>query len=185
MFENVKFRPSSHSEDYTIFARFKDAATAQHVAEILKKLLEDMEKHPEDYEIDWLPDEAKVTQYGDTVEFTVYTAGYLQEVEATLRKYDSPTELKVYRDYQELTIRLHLPEGATLETLPLLLDSEDLAIVRWLNQNCGEPQVIIRDGKKLLAWHYAGDAIYYDGILYTDKGNPIGEKDYWEIIGGN
>lgn len=58
-----KFRPSSHSDDFTLIATYKDEESALKVGEALKKLMEDMKEHESDYETDWDPNETTINVF--------------------------------------------------------------------------------------------------------------------------
>ena len=178
-----KFRPSSHSEDLTFIATYKSEEAAEKVYDTLKKMLEDMEWNPDDYETDWSPDEADVNLWGNEVWFGVYTAGYLDDVESVMKKVAIPEKLECYRDYQELVIRVKVPKGLTPETAVLVLDREEAEAIRSLMTLCGEPK--IEKGEKdelVFVWYYRGDGIYDDGVLYL-SGNElrVDERESWEV----
>ena len=178
----LKFRPSSHSEDFTIIAEYATPAQANKAEAILKKMLEDMKTHEDDYDSDWEPDEASVSAYGRNVSFEVYTAGYLSHVISTMNKLKPIKPLEVFRNYQEIAIKLTLPEGMTIETIPLVFDARDVKAVRWLTEKCGKPKRIKWNGKEQLMWLYKGDEIYYGGTLWAGAVEiNVYEKEYWDV----
>ncbi|RLF12948.1 MAG: hypothetical protein DRJ69_00170 [Thermoprotei archaeon] len=163
-----KFRPSSHSEDFTLIATYSSSEKAAVVEETLKRFLEDMEEHPDDYDTDWDPDDARVFKRGNEVWFNVYTAGYLDDVESAILK-GKPEKVECYRDYQELTVRVKVPAGLTPEVAVLIGDKDEAEAIRWLTENCGKPKVVENGGDdELLEWMYCGDGIYddYENKLY-------------------
>jgi len=177
-----RFRPSSHSEDFTVIATYKSVEKAEKVERALKDLLEDMEEHPDDYDIDWSPDEAYVSLEGNKVRFEVYTAGYLSDVESVIKKVAKPETIEWYRDYQEITVRVRVPKGLTVESAMLVLDREEAEAIKWFRENCGEPKVIdCGDGTQLLEWFYRGDGIYDDDTLYIGFQFYVGDRDNWEV----
>lgn len=178
-----KFRPSSHSDDYTLIATYKDGERAERVGKALRKLLKDMKDHLDSYDADWSPDEAYVSVSGNKVWFEVYTAGYLDDVESALRKVAVPEEVECYRDYQELTVRVKVPKGLMLESAMLVLDREEAEAIKWFKENCGEPKVEdCRDeAQQTLEWFYSGDGIYSDNTLYIGFEFYIGDRDNWEV----
>jgi len=178
-----KFRPSSHSEDYTIIATYRDAETAKRVEEALHRMLEDMEENMEDYDTDWGPDEADVSVEGDKVYFEVYTAGYLDCVESLIRKVAKPVSVECYQNFQQLEISVVVPKGLTPETAMLVMDSDEAEVVKWLTKNCGPPQIAdCGDGKhQVFKWFYRGDEIYYDGVLNVGFEFPIDDMKNWEV----
>ena len=178
-----KFRPSSHSDDFTLIAAYKDAKRAEKVKKALERLLRDMEENMDDYEADWSPDEAHVSLDGDRVWFEVYTAGYLDDVESVIRKVAKPESVEYYLNYQEITVRVRIPEGLTIESAMLVLDREEAEAIRWFRENCGEPRVEdCGGGYQLLEWFYSGDEIYYDDTLYVGFEFYVGDRDDWEVV---
>ena len=179
-----KFRPSSHSDDYTIIATYRDAGRAEKVRRALERLLKDMEKHPDDYNVDWSPDEARILLDGEKVWFEVYTAGYLEDVESVIRKVSKPENIECYRYYQELRVRVRVPKGLTAEVALLVLDKEEAEAIRWFRENCGEPKVIdCGDDTQILEWFYSGDGIYGEDedTLYIGFEFRIEDHGNWEV----
>ena len=178
-----KFRPSSHSDDYTLIATYKGTVRAEKAEKALKKLLKDMKDHSEDYDADWSPDEAHVSVSGKKVWFEVYTAGYLDDVESVLRKVAVPEEVECYSDYQELTVRVTVPKELTPESAMLVLEKEEAEAIKWFRENCGEPKVEdCGDGAhQTLEWFYSGDGISSDGTLYLGFEFYVGDRENWEV----
>jgi len=177
-----KFRPSSHSDDYTIIATYKDMKKAEKVKKALERLLKDMEENEDDYDVDWSPDEAYVSLDGNRVWFEVYTAGYLDDVESVIRKVAKPENIECYANYQEITVRVRIPEDLTIESAMLVLDKEEAEAIKWFRENCGEPEVKnCGDGTQILEWFYSGDEIYYDDTLYVGFEFHVGDRDNWEV----
>jgi hypothetical protein len=178
-----KYRPSSHSDDYTIIATYKSAKAAEKVKETLTKMLEDMKKNEKDYETDWAPDDAHISTEGSKVWFDAYTAGYMDDVESVLRKVAEPKEIECYRDYQELIVRVKVPKGLTPEAAMLVLDKEEAEAIKWFRENCGPPKVIdVGDGEhQTFEWFYKGDNIYSDGILYIGFEFRIDDCGNWKV----
>jgi len=176
------FRPSSHSDDFTIIATYKDSKKAEKVKKALEKLLRDMDKNKDEYVVDWNPDEANVSLDGNKVWFEVYTAGYLDDIESVIRKVAKPNNIEYYKRYQEITVRVKIPKDLTIETAMLVLDREEAEAIRWLREKCGEPKVEdCGDGTQVLEWFYNGDEIYYDGTLYAGFEFYIGDRDNWDV----
>ena len=178
-----KFRPSSHSDDYTLIATYKSVVRAEKVEKTLKKLLKDMKDHSNDYDTDWSPDEAHVSVSRKKVWFEVYTAGYLDDVESVLRKTAVPEEVECYRDYQELTVRVTVPKDLTPESAMLILDKDEAEAIKWFKENCGEPKVVeCGDGiRQTLEWFYSGEGIYSESTLYLGFEFYVGDRDNWEV----
>jgi hypothetical protein len=178
-----KFRPSNHSEDYTIIATYKDAKTAKKVHSRLRRLLKDMAKHEVDYETDWGPEEANCWVRDEKVGFTVYTAGYLDDVESIMNMAAKPTEYNVYRDYQVLEIRVKVPKGLGIETAMLILDFEEAEALRRLKQLSSKMEIQeAEDGSRYFVFEYEGDGIYDDGILYLQGfAFSLDDRENWEV----
>jgi len=177
-----KFRPSSHSDDFTLIATYKDAEKAEKVKRALERLLKDMEENIDDYEVDWSPDNAHVSLDGNRVWFEVYTAGYLDDVESVIRKVAKPENIECYTNYQEITVRVRIPKGLTAESAMLVLDKEEAEAIRWFRENCGEPETMdCGDGTQILEWFYSGNEIYCNDTLYIGFEFYIGDRDNWEV----
>jgi len=178
----LKFRPSSHSEDFTLIATYKDEETAKKVKDALFKMLEDMKKNPEGYDTDWDPDEAGVSHYENQVTFEVYTGGYLDDVEALLEKVAKPQSVECYQNYQEVTIYVEVPKGLSLDAATLVLDRDEAEAIKWLRKRCGKPEVIDNGKSQILKWFYTGDEIYYDGVLNLEGFEfPVDERKNWAV----
>jgi hypothetical protein len=178
-----KYRPSSHSEDYTLIAIYKDEKAAEKVKRTLFKLIEDMRKNTNDYEADWAPDDAHISTEGSKVWFEVYTAGYMDDVESVLRKVAEPKEIECYRDYQELTVTVKVPKGLTPEAAMLVLDKEEAEAVKWFKENCGSPKTFeCGDGEhQTFEWFYRGDNIYSEGALYIGFEFRVDDCENWKV----
>jgi hypothetical protein len=178
-----KFRPSSHSEDFTLIATYRDEKTAEKVKDALFRMLEDMRKNPEGYDTDWDPDDAGVSHYGGQVTFEVYTAGYLDDVEALLEKVAKPQSVECYQNYQEITIYVEVPKDLSLDAAMLVMDVEEAEAIKWLRKHCGEPEIENNGKSRTFKWSYAGDEIYCDGIFYFgDFEFSVNERDNWSVV---
>ena len=177
-----KYRPSSHSDDFTLIATYKGAKRAEKVKRALERLLKDMEENIDDYDIDWSPDEASVSLDGNKVWFEVYTAGYLDDVESVIRKVAKPENIECYANYQEITVRVWIPKGLTIESAMLVLDKEEAEAIKWFIEKCEDPAIKeCGDDMQILEWFYSGDEIYYDDTLYVGLEFYIGDRDNWEV----
>ena len=179
-----RFRPSSHSEDITLIARYADPADADKAYDALKRLLKDMEENIDEYEVDWSSDEAGVELWDKhTVVFNVYTAGYLEDVEAVLRRFKSLQKIDAYTNYQEVVITVKLP-ATSKEAAALILEPEELNAIRWLEQHCKCEQEKLKDGNLALKFYYAGDQIYDEcaNTLHLGSGVlDLDEHKNWEV----
>jgi len=180
----LKFRPSSHSDDITLIAYYKTDKKADKAEQVMQRLIKDMKQLDHDYELDWDPDEANVSVNGDQVVFEVYTAGYLEDVYVTLVK-TGATKIEAFQDYQEVTIQLVVPLKASMETLPLLLKNDDVALMKWLTETCGQPKIIKEENQTKIEWFYRGDYIYNEeeNVLYGNVELDFGKNPMWRIVG--
>lgn len=182
-FHVLKFRPSSHSEDYTIIATYENKSDAENVEEALLKMLGDMKKNMDGYDTDWSPDEAYVSSDGERVIFEVYSAGYLEDVESVLRKVAKPVELDCYTNYQRLEISVSVPSGVTPESALLILGKKEAEALRWLLKYCGKPQIEDSGKRGVFKWYYEGDGIYDDGTLYVGFEFQVERYRNWNVEG--
>jgi len=178
-----KFRPSSHSDDYTVIATYKDRRAAEKVRDALERLLDYARNNEEALDIDWSPDEARVAADGNEVTFRVYTSGYLDDVESVMRTAGSPEDVECYANYQELVVKVRLPQGLTTEAAMLVLDREEADAIKWLNDNCGPPKVTKRGNEDEFEWHYKGNGIYSenDDDLYVGFEFSLESRRNWEV----
>jgi hypothetical protein len=178
-----RFRPSSHSDDYTLIATYSSKDEAKRAGRILRKLLEDMKYHPDDYEVDWDPGDVSVSVVGCEVWFQVYTAGYLRDIELALRKATLPSGMECYANFQELKIQVTVPEKLALETTMLVLDKEEAQAIKWLMKHCGKPKISCKkNGTQTFEWFYRGDGIYDNGILYLGGLEfDVEGRSNWEV----
>ena len=176
-----KFRPSSHSDNYLIIATYKDEKTARKAVDALRRMLEDMRKNPDSYDVDWSSEDADVSTAGESVFFEVYTAGYLECVESLLRKVAKPVEVECYQNYQEFVIHVKVPSGLTPETAVLVLEKDEAEAVKWLMKNCGPPKILDGGGCQVFEWFYRGDEIYYDGALHIGFEFQVDGRENWEV----
>ncbi|HDH44549.1 MAG TPA: hypothetical protein ENG66_04060 [Thermococcus sp.] len=140
----IKFRPSSHSHYYTVVGIFSNEQIAREKAE-----------------------KADLPQKGRKV-FMVLSQATIAEVDSALQEMDElePDKIEVYTTYQELEIKVEVPIGANLETLPLFLPASDVALLRALINLCGKPTKVANGIYEKWIFHYSGEKIFYcDSIL--------------------
>lgn len=177
-----KFRPSSHSEDYTIIATYKTAEDAGKAQAALDKLFKDMEEHAENYDTDWSPEEAQFSTAGNQVTFEVYSAGSVEDVESTLNEAANVEKVECYTNYQEITVTVKVPKGLTPQTAMLVLDKEESEAIKWFTRVVGTPKITEgEDGEQTYEWFYSGDEIYWDGRLSIGFEFNVDEKENWSI----
>jgi hypothetical protein len=133
------FRPSSHSDNYTVVADFQNEKAAKKVA---------TELH----------DKSVKNQVISRV-----TGVYLveaEEIEEDLKKAGA-IKTQILTSYQKLLIRISAPEGAREELLPLFLSHATIEVLRTLRKLCKKPVEEKKDGKTCLVFRYVGERIFY------------------------
>ena len=155
-----KFRPSSHSSDYTIVAKYRTREEAEKAYRRLKWML----KH-EEIDADWSPEDAFYALRDKTVYFSVYSNGRLDPVEDVL---SDAEDYDVYINYQELTISVEVPKGLSFEAAMLVLPREEAEMLRMLREHCEEIEIKEEGGRRLFIFKYRGDEIYdeFDDELF-------------------
>lgn len=132
----IHFRPSSHSEDGTIIATFKTQEQAKAAVRKVKHF--------------------GARRLNRRVAVTCLNGEYgtIEKSKKILTKLH-PVHLKESDDcYQELAIEATFPKGATLETAQLMLNQEDLKILRGLIQECGQPEIVNTKRKTMLRFRH-------------------------------
>lgn len=183
LFYVFKFRPSGHSDDYSLFATFQSEKDAIKAQKAVERLLEDMTKNPDKYRTDWSPDEVELSVGGDMVTLRLNTAGYLEEVEAALSQDAKPQKLECHANYQEISVSVRVPKDLTLQTAILVLGQDEARAIHWFMEHVGSPEVAETTtvGEQVFTWVYAGDEIYSDGCLYLGFDFMVGQKDNWTV----
>jgi hypothetical protein len=177
--KTIKFRPSSHSDNYTVIATYKDSKTAEKAHEKLRKFVENL---PEDAPVDWGPDEACCSLDGNTVRFDVDTAGDTNDVECILQS-EAPTALQVTADYQEVDVSLQVKKSVTIESLPLILSKTEAAAFAHMVRLCGRPAEEMHGDTKILRWTYRGESIYCEDDNTLDVGFwlELNKHKNWQV----
>jgi hypothetical protein len=151
------FRPSSHSEDGTIVATFKNKEEARKAA----KKLSDEAPGSDDFSCSL--SENRLILYLCDAEYG--TMGTITE-----RLEDFAEDIREYNQYQELTIEVCLPNKSTLAHLPLVLDRDSLEIVLWLLKT-GKPETRQSKDSYTMVFSYCGEGIY------ESQENSFSEKE--------
>jgi len=178
-----KFRPSSHSSDYTIVAEFKSERKAEETYRKLEQLIERMSDE-EDEEIDgvdWGPEDALFSLRGKTVYFSVYSSGRLGPVEDLLSEAE---DYNVYTNYQELTISVEVPKGLKFESAMLVLPREEAEMLKVLREQCEEVEVEEEGDRQFFIFKYRGDGIYdeFDNeLLLEDASLKLSDRPNWTV----
>jgi hypothetical protein len=176
-----KFRPSSHSDDYTLLANYRSVKDAVKVQIAVERLLLDMEKNPSKYSVDWSPSDCEVLSFDKKVSCSLYTAGYIEKLEAALNTVE-PEALNCYLYYQELQISVTLPKDLTLQSVALVFGADEARAVAWLIKHAGQPKISkTKNNEQLFVWDYAGEEIYNGQFLYLDAKFDINKKGNWEV----
>jgi hypothetical protein len=179
----LSFRPSSHSDNYTIIGKFETSKQADKAYEKMRKLIEEADKEGNKLDVDWGSEEASVLSGENEVEFIVYTAGYTEPIEAILEE-EGAKSIESFVNMQLLTITVALPPQVNVNLAALLLGHTDAHAISYLNECCGKAEEVTRDGMNLLVWHYRGDGIYNEDedILYLgDVELHLEEKKQWTV----
>ena len=161
-----KFRPSSHSSDYTIVARFRTEREAEEAYRELERLIEEMdEEDVEIHGVDWCPGDAFYRLRDKTVYFSVWSNGRLGPVEDILSEAE---DYNIYTNYQELTISVEVPKGLKFESAMLVLPREEAEMLKVLKEYCENVEVKEEVDRRFFIFKYRGDGIYdeFDDELF-------------------
>jgi hypothetical protein len=177
----IKFRPSSHSEDYTLIATYKTKAAAKGAFSGVERLLEDMNTNPSDYNTDWGPESAEVSLKGEQVIFSVYSGGSPDDVEAVMKKF-KPAKIREYEGFQEIRVTVKIPLKLTMKSAELVLDKQELQVIKWLKKEVGKPDVEVDGEQQSLIWEYRGNGIFdYNEITIPDCELDLDEHPNWKV----
>jgi alpha-L-fucosidase len=154
----IKFRPSSHSEDGTIIATFSNEKRAKEVVKRLKRY--------------------GARQLGCRVGVSCSDAEYgtIERVDEVFSEYDAE-DVEQYDMYQELIIEVTLPIGVPLSAVPLVVDRETAEIIVKLTKWLGKPEEKLTRQSKKLIYRYEGEKYVYAkygvnfepfGVLYIN-----------------
>jgi len=140
---HLKFRPSSHSEDWVIIATFNDKKRASETAEKIREKATTM------------------LQSGKTLKLRGSSAewGSGSYVMRTLRKLGAQ-KIKNPDSYQELEITITLPEKASINIAQLVATQKDLELINFLNANCKRKRQKKTEKGLVLLFRYTGPRIY-------------------------
>lgn len=158
----VKYRPSSHSEDYVLIATYKDSKAAACGLKRLKARLERLHKaelsNPEKCGLDWAVSAAHFYRERNRVVFQVYSSSSPQPIEQFFESDAEDLEVRVGE--QALHIAVELPKGVNLETAPLLLGADEVTALKLLVKIAGKPKVKKSGCVQVWEWHYLGELYY-------------------------
>ena len=175
-----KFRPSSHSSDYTIVARFRTDRKAEEAYRELEQLIVEMDD-AEAYGVDWSPGDAFYSLRGKTVYFSVYSSGHLGPAEDILSEAE---DYNVYTNYQELTISVEVPKGLNFESAMLVLPREEAEMLKVLRERCEKVEVEEEGDRQFFIFKYKGDGIYdeFDNeLILEDASLKLSGRPNWTV----
>jgi len=177
-----KFRPSSHSSDYTIVAEFKSERKAEETYRKLEQLIERMNEEDEEIDgVDWGPEDAFFSLRGKTVYFSVYTSGRLGMVEDILSEAE---DYNVYTNFQDLTISVEVPKGLKFESAMLVLPREEAEMLKALKEYCEDVEVKEEVDRQFFIFKYRGDGIYdeFDDELFLGGVSlKLSDRPNWKV----
>jgi hypothetical protein len=140
-----RFRPSGHSEDGTVIAKFKTEALARAAAEKLRQKLRIQCGRNKKTVAVYLHDE---------------NWGTFEKARELLKQLGVPNPQTYAEDIiQDLTITITVPKGISDEAMPLVVDRETTRLIGLLRAHC---KCTKREGKRctVLEFKYTGDSIY-------------------------
>jgi len=137
------FRPSSHSDSYTVLATIKNSAASKRAKqEAVKMIRHEMGKGYCDWDLmhaESRNDKLMVTIYAN--EFPQAFVEYLKKLKNVRKIYTCES------DY--LRVTLSLPRGTSIATAPLVLPSEQTAVLSYLLQNSHVTMIQTRKQQKI------------------------------------
>jgi len=158
----IRFRPSSHSDNCTIIARYKTEKEAEWELGKLRRFLKKLRAHKQHaswgtpLDTDWHPSQAGVKLEKKKLKFQVYTDDFVKQVLKVFER-SKPKKITVLHEHLEIRITLMTPTKTTLNFLPLMLTLSEAKIVQKLNHLCGLPRCVTRMGKQYFYWYFNGE----------------------------
>lgn len=164
-------RPSGHSDYFTVVGVFDSSENAKKAKMVLREALQEKDRWKE---VDWDQEEASLELTGTHVKFSVYTAGYLEQVFEILKS-QNPKEMREYQNAQELEVSFEFdsPE-ARLEDITILLLLKHPFLQELVKESKARVERTSDGRMTVCTFHYYGDWIYdsSDGELF---GHPESE----------
>jgi len=161
----IYFRPSSHSDDGTVVATFKNAAEAKKVAEQINSF------HKKN---------RVILIFNNEPEGTIdhYTKR-LKQLGATKAEY--------YMCYEKLIVHVTLPIGVNEETIPLVVNTETSVILKELRRLCPKPQIKKTKNQQwvTLEFRYEGEGLLAACGTVLSFDNPLGRYNKEVAIPAN
>jgi len=165
----VSFRPSSHSYDATIVIQFKTEEEARQAAQKANNG----------------PGYRSGSSYGNLALIS-FSDGSWDEPDETLAEVGEGEKVNEYGCYQEITVKITLPAGSSIETAALL-EPAQAGLLRWLLNKCKPIKVKNTKEVKMFTFSYKGESIYDRDIngkhaFYIDQKTIYVEKTNVEVI---
>lgn len=146
----VPFRPSSHSYDATVVLQFENEEEANVAARIANNG----------------PGYRSAISHGKLLLIS-FSDGSWDEPDNTFEEIGWKKgykgwrgDYKEYNCYQELTINITVPIGATPEALALVLGSTQAALFQELTRLCKQTKITKTADAETISFNYKGEAIY-------------------------
>jgi len=149
----IKFRPSSHSTDFTVVGTFKSKALAKRVTK-----------------------QFYGKRRGNRVEFHDYVDCDKDYMEKTfvkdIREFSGENNIKVYTYYQHLRISISVPKTVSENVAMLVMKKDAAELIHKLKPICPPPRIVKQKRCDKLIFEYKGDMIYYYSA-------PAGERKFF------
>jgi len=139
----LPFRPSSHSYDATVVLRFENEEEANVAARIANNG----------------PGYRSAISHGKLLLIS-FSDGSWDEPDNTFEEIGWKGDYKEYNCYQELTVNITVPIGATHEALALVLGPTQAALFQELTHLCKQAKTTEAADTKTVSFSYKGEAIY-------------------------
>jgi hypothetical protein len=198
----LKIRPSSHSEDYTLVAKYKTVTAALKAQTMLNHVLTDMRLHQGDYPSSWTAQDAHVSVARNVLTFKIDYASGVADAEAMMQKTSpqtataceskrkqSTTIFGLARNFlQSLTITLTLPKNVTKPIAQLVLSEKEQKLITWLNKVFTLIEEAEDAETQKRVWSGIGLGLYYAKSHILDMGNgPNGQvhlkgRNCWSVV---
>ena len=139
---------------------FDSTENAKKAQRVLRAALREKDRWKEE---DWDQEEASLGLTGTHVKFSVYTAGYLEQVFEILKS-QNPKEMREYQNAQELEVSFEFdsPE-ARLEDIIILLLLKHPFLQELVRESKARVERT-QDGRRTVCtFHYYGDWVYDSG----------------------
>ena len=169
-----RFRPSSHSETYTIIVNLKSRGDAKR---LYRQLIANADRLP------LASGGQAIVRNKQTVSVNLYVPSRddADRLARTIKRKNKGAECTIVRERESFLIEGTLPEGLTLNSpiLPLILDSKEYEGLRELAEICQVEQ----RGNKIIFKYEGEDAwAFYDRYGFVAANHWIIERKSGEVI---